>query len=60
MMGISRFIVGVLTIAFGLFLAGRLAPVTLDMAKNAAVGVADHSSFRLGSWSRHLNRSGQQ
>ncbi len=55
-MGISKFIVGVLTIAIGLWAAGQLAPATLFMASKAIQAQKDHTDFKLGDWNRRLNR----
>jgi galactitol-specific phosphotransferase system IIC component len=55
-MEISKFIVGILTIAIGLWTAGKLAPATLDLASKAVAAQRDHQEFKLGDWSRKLNR----
>ena len=55
-MEISKFLVGVLTIAIGLWVAGKLAPATLDLASKAVAAQKDHQEFRLGDWNRRLNR----
>ncbi len=55
-MGISKFIVGILTIAIGLLVVGELAPATLFMASNAIEAQKDHRDFKLGDWNRRLNR----
>ena len=55
-MEISKFIVGVLAIAIGLWAAGELAPATLSMASKAIEAQKDHSDFKLGDWNRRLNR----
>jgi galactitol-specific phosphotransferase system IIC component len=55
-MEISKFVVGVLTIAIGLWAAGQLAPATLSLASKAVAAQKDHQEFRLGDWNRRLNR----
>lgn len=55
-MEISKFFVGVLTIAVGLYAAGQLAPATLDLAAKAVSAQKDHQQFKLGDWSRKLNK----
>jgi galactitol-specific phosphotransferase system IIC component len=55
-MEIPKFVVGVLTIAIGLWAAGQLAPATLSLASKAVAAQKDHQEFRLGNWNRRLNR----
>lgn len=55
-MEITKFIIGVLTIAIGLWAAGELAPATLSMASKAIEAQKDHRDFKLGDWNRRLNR----
>ena len=55
-MEISKFIVGALTIAFGIWAAGQIAPATLSMANKAIEAQTDHRGFNLGDWNRRLSR----
>ena len=55
-MEVSKFIIGVLTIAIGLLVAGKLATATLSMANKAIEAQKDHRDFKLGDWNRRLNR----
>jgi hypothetical protein len=55
-MEISKFMVGVLTIAMGLLAAGQLAPATIELAKNAVQATQHHTEFKLGQWNRKLGK----
>jgi hypothetical protein len=55
-MDIPKFIVGLLTLAVGLFGLGLLAPVTIDLAHKAVAASKDHSEFKLGSWNRNIQK----
>ncbi len=46
-MEISKFLVGVLTIAVGLWAAGRLTPTVLKLSRDAVASQKDHQSFSL-------------
>ncbi len=53
-MDIAKLIVGVLSIAVGLLLAGQLAPATIAMASLAIEAQKSHQGFSLGAWNRKL------
>lgn len=53
-MEVSKFLVGVMTIAIGLWTAGRLTPAVLKLANSAVAAQKDHQGFRIGSWNRGL------
>ncbi len=54
-MDVAKFLVGVLTIAIGLWAAGRLGPALIEMAKITADSNLDHNKFKLGKWDKILN-----
>lgn len=53
-MGISKFIIGVLTIAIGLWAAGNLSPAIIKVGQLAVQAQKDHNDFKLGAWNRQL------
>ncbi|MBL7542600.1 MAG: hypothetical protein JNL11_02235 [Bdellovibrionaceae bacterium] len=53
-MGISKFVIGIMTIAISLLLAGQLAPAALNLAKQAVEAHKDQQNFKLGKWNRRL------
>jgi hypothetical protein len=53
-MEISKFIVGILTIAIGLWAAGRLAPAIITAGQAAVAAQKDHQEFNLGIWNRRV------
>jgi hypothetical protein len=55
-MEVSKFIVGLLTIAMALFGVGLFAPVTIDLAHKAIAASKDHSEFKLGKWNRNIQK----
>ncbi|MBN8536981.1 MAG: hypothetical protein J0M15_07990 [Deltaproteobacteria bacterium] len=55
-MEVSKFIVGVLTIALTLFFLGKLTPGILFMAQKASQGFSDNESFKLGKFNRSLQK----
>lgn len=53
-MRITKFVIGILTIAVGLLVAGQLAPATIEFAKSAIGASQDQQNFKLGKWNRKL------
>lgn len=53
-MDVAKFIVGVLTIAIGLWAAGQLAPVVVKSGKAAAAATKDNQNFSLRNWNLYL------
>lgn len=53
-MDIGKFIVGVLTIAIGLWAAGQLAPKVVQFGKMASITSKDAQNFSLRKWNLKL------
>lgn len=55
-MDIGKFIVGVLTIAIGLWAAGKLAPSVIEIGRCAANATQYHNQLKLGELNRGLSK----
>lgn len=53
-MEVSKFIVGIMTIAIGLWGAGRLAPAVVGFGKLAVQASQQHKDFSLKNWNKSL------
>jgi hypothetical protein len=55
-MDVSKFMVGVLTIAFGLWAAGHLGSTLFKIRSEAENASIQHYQFKLGDFNRRLNK----
>jgi len=55
-MEVPKFIVGVLTIAIGLWLAGNLGAALFAVGRQAERASIQHHQFKLGDFNRKLNK----
>ena len=55
-MEVPKFIVGVLTIAIGLWLAGNLGAALFKVGREAERASIQHHQFKLGDFNRKLNK----
>lgn len=55
-MEVSKFIVGILTIAIALFFMGKLSSGIVFMTQRAAQGFSDHNGFKLRNFNEKLQK----
>lgn len=55
-MEISKFIVGVITIAIGLWSSGRLVPSVLKLSNAAVASQKDQQNFSIANWNRIISK----